>query len=194
MCNVRLWQVEDRMEYEPSWRDRGCTWFREATYLLTRTNAAVNTDDNASKNNSSSSEPGPLAKGPNTEPAVVNAEEIYAADRGVTGGAPSNVVLDRTAATSAAAAAQCSVLLKELNQKLLAAGCTGGLNDAAFVHLYLRDMNHFAAVSFHSCHTRKMPRGCHALATYHSCPFFKARPLSFDVSLMAQLFQCIFTH
>ena len=32
---------EDRMPLEPSWRERGCDYFFETTYLLTRKEAPV---------------------------------------------------------------------------------------------------------------------------------------------------------
>jgi len=120
------------MEHEPSWRDRGCTWFREATYLLTRTHATANINtiqDNAA-----------------LQLAAVDLNESNNAARVATAAGTAEAANP----AAAAAAAQCGVLLKELDRKLLAAGCTGGLNDAAFVHLYLRDMTHFAAVSLAS--------------------------------------------
>jgi thiopurine S-methyltransferase len=133
---VELLQVEDRLGQEPSWRDRGCTWFREATYLLTRTSAAA-TD--AGSEHGSGGESGHAS-------GISSGAALARGNGGIGGAATQTTTVRATAAAADRAAAQCGSVLASLGAQLVAAGCEGGLHDAAFVHLYLRDMNHFAAV------------------------------------------------
>ena len=39
--DIEILKREDRMPLEPSWRERGCDYFFETTYLLTRKEAPV---------------------------------------------------------------------------------------------------------------------------------------------------------
>ena len=47
--DIEMLKREDRLEAEPAWKARGCTYFNETTYLLTRHEVAGECSGNEAK-------------------------------------------------------------------------------------------------------------------------------------------------